>query len=102
MTAAQLETLERIPPDELLRARLVRARFEALAEWGITLADARAIAAELLAAERVLGFAPCDVSRDNCGYDIESRHPDGTGHLRFVEVTRILALAGAVLPPCGT
>ena len=44
MTAAQLETLERVSPDELLRARLVRARFEALAEWGISLSDARAIA----------------------------------------------------------
>ena len=47
MTAAQLETLDRVPPDDLLRAHLVRARFEALAEWGITLADARAIAADL-------------------------------------------------------
>jgi hypothetical protein len=47
MTAAQLETLGRVPPDELLRARLVRARFEALAEWGIALADARAIAADV-------------------------------------------------------
>ena len=44
MTAAQLQTLDGVSPDELLRARLVRARFEALAEWGITLADARAIA----------------------------------------------------------
>lgn len=44
MTAAQLQTLDRDSPDELLRARFVRARFEALAEWGITLADARAIA----------------------------------------------------------
>jgi len=47
MTAAQLQTLDRVPPDELLRARLVRARFEALAEWGITLADARAIADDI-------------------------------------------------------
>ena len=47
MTAAQLETLERVPPDELLRARLVRARFEALAEWGITLSDAHAIADDI-------------------------------------------------------
>jgi len=44
MTAAQLQTLDGVSPDELLRARFVRARFEALAEWGITLADARAIA----------------------------------------------------------
>lgn len=39
MTAAQLQTLEPASADELLRAR-----FEALAEWGIPLADARAIA----------------------------------------------------------
>jgi hypothetical protein len=34
----------RAPTDELLRARLVQARFEALAEWGVPLADATAIA----------------------------------------------------------
>lgn len=39
MTAAQFQTLEQGEGDELLRAR-----FEALAEWGIPLADARAIA----------------------------------------------------------
>lgn len=39
MTAAQFQTLEPASADELLRAR-----FEALAEWGIPLADARAIA----------------------------------------------------------
>ena len=39
MTAAQFQTLEPASADELLRAR-----FEALAEWGISLADARAIA----------------------------------------------------------
>jgi hypothetical protein len=33
--------------DELLGTRLVRARFEALAEWGVALADARAIAQEV-------------------------------------------------------
>jgi len=32
---------------DLLRARLVRARFEALAEWGVPLADARAIAQDV-------------------------------------------------------
>ena len=32
------------PADDLLRARFVRARFEALAERGVPLADARAIA----------------------------------------------------------
>lgn len=40
MTAAQLEGLEPAAADELLRAR-----FEALAEWNIPLDDARAIAA---------------------------------------------------------
>ena len=31
----------------VLRARLTRARFEALAEWGVPLADARTIAQEV-------------------------------------------------------
>jgi hypothetical protein len=44
MHAAQLSTLDTAPSEEPLRARLVRARFEALAEWGLTPADARAIA----------------------------------------------------------
>ena len=44
MTAAQLQTLNPVSADDLLRARYVRARFEALAEWGIPLVDARAIA----------------------------------------------------------
>ena len=44
MHAAQLTTLDPAPSEESLRARLVRARFEALAEWGLTPADARAIA----------------------------------------------------------
>ncbi|HEX5414077.1 MAG TPA: helicase-related protein, partial [Chloroflexota bacterium] len=35
--------------------------------------------------ERRLGFEPRDVSKDKCGYDIESRVP-GTGQLRFIEV----------------
>lgn len=35
--------------------------------------------------ERELGNEPRDVSRDNLGYDIESRNPH-TGHLRFIEV----------------
>lgn len=47
MTAAQLRTLDPVSTDELLRARFVRARFEALAEWGIPLADARAIARDV-------------------------------------------------------
>ena len=44
MTAAQTQTLGEVTPDELLRARFVQARFEALAECGIPLADAHAIA----------------------------------------------------------
>ena len=47
MIAAQHHTLEQASADEFLRARFVRARFEALAEWGIPLADARAIAHSL-------------------------------------------------------
>ncbi len=39
MTAAQFQTLLPAPADELLRAR-----FEVLAEWGIALEDAYAIA----------------------------------------------------------
>ncbi|RLB88407.1 MAG: RNA helicase, partial [Deltaproteobacteria bacterium] len=35
--------------------------------------------------ERSLKYIPRDVSRDNCGYDIESAIPD-TGKLRFIEV----------------
>lgn len=35
--------------------------------------------------ERELGFEPIDVSRDNLGYDIESRIPN-SGRLRFIEV----------------
>jgi hypothetical protein len=44
MYAAQLRTLDPAPCEEPLHARLVRARFEALAEWGMSPADARAIA----------------------------------------------------------
>ena len=44
MYAAQLQTLEPAAADEPLRDRLIRARFEALAEWGMSPADARAIA----------------------------------------------------------
>jgi hypothetical protein len=43
--------------------------------------------AAVMAAEEALGFVPRDVSRDNCGYDIESRRPDG--HLRFIGVKRV-------------
>lgn len=44
----------------------------------------------VMQAEVDLGYQPRDVSRENCGYDIESRRP-GTepqegGRLRFIEV----------------
>ena len=39
----------------------------------------------VMQAERKLGYVPRDVSRDKCGYDIESSIP-GTGKLRFLEV----------------
>jgi len=38
----------------------------------------------VMAAERVAGFVPRDVSAENKGWDIESRTP--AGHLRFIEV----------------
>jgi hypothetical protein len=43
--------------------------------------------AAVMAAERSLGYQPRDVSRENLGYDIESRHPtDGDAPLRTIEV----------------
>jgi hypothetical protein len=39
----------------------------------------------VLEAERSLGNDPRDVSREKCGYDVESR-VGGTGQLRFIEV----------------
>jgi hypothetical protein len=41
----------------------------------------------VMEAEQQLGFEPRDVAATKCGYDIESRHPDGGGaRLRFIEV----------------
>jgi SNF2 family DNA or RNA helicase len=39
----------------------------------------------VMEAERRIGFEPRDVSRENLGYDVESKIP-GTGKLRFIEV----------------
>ncbi len=39
----------------------------------------------VIEAEKRLGFEPLDVSKENRGYDIESRIP-GQGRLRFIEV----------------
>ncbi len=36
--------------------------------------------------EKSLGYEPCDVSMNKCGYDIESRIPNEPGRLRFIEV----------------
>ncbi|PIP36626.1 MAG: RNA helicase [Desulfobacterales bacterium CG23_combo_of_CG06-09_8_20_14_all_52_9] len=36
--------------------------------------------------EQQLGFDPRDVAADKCGYDVESRHPNGGARLRFIEV----------------
>jgi hypothetical protein len=49
----------------------------------------------VMAAEEGLGYAPHDVSKDKCGYDIESRMP-GTGVLRFIEVKGRVAGAETV------
>ena len=38
----------------------------------------------VMAIERSLGNTPRDISKENVGYDVESRTPDG--HLRFIEV----------------
>jgi len=40
----------------------------------------------VMAIERGLGFEPCDVSGDKCGYDIESQDKTDSGTLRFIEV----------------
>lgn len=40
----------------------------------------------VMEAEKNLGYIPHDVSRENCGYDIESKDPDAPGKLRFIEV----------------
>jgi hypothetical protein len=41
--------------------------------------------AAVMAVERANGYAVTDVSKANCGYDVESVHPD-TGDIRFIEV----------------
>jgi superfamily II DNA or RNA helicase len=53
--------------------------------------EAAAMAA-VMAAEHTLGHSPCDVSKDNLGYDVESEipapgpGPDAQSRLRFIEV----------------
>ncbi len=41
---------------------------------------------KIMEIERQLGYEPRDVSKENCGYDIESRVIDEPGKLRFIEV----------------
>lgn len=48
----------------------------------------------VMEAERDLGFIPRDVSREKCGYDIESK--DASGDLRFIEVKGRIAGASTV------
>src|SRR5262245_48644509 len=53
----------------------------------------------VMARERSLGFAPRDVSKENRGYDIESRYPathEKKGQLRFIEVKGRVAGADTV------
>lgn len=59
---------ESISSDPLERARVETSAMSAVME-----------------AETALGYEPKDVSKENCGYDIESRMP-GKGRLRFIEV----------------
>jgi len=46
--------------------------------------------------EQRLGNEPRDVSREKCGYDIESREPE-TGKLRFIEVKGRVAEATSII-----
>ena len=53
----------------------------------------------VMACERSLGFAPRDVSKENRGYDVESRYPathEKKGQLRFIEVKGRVAGAETV------
>jgi hypothetical protein len=53
----------------------------------------------VMALERSLGFAPRDVSKENRGYDVESRYPEShakAGKLRFIEVKGRVAGADTV------
>jgi superfamily II DNA or RNA helicase len=55
--------------------------------------------AEVMAAERKLGFTPRDIGNENRGYDVESRYPDGhakAGKLRFIKVKSLVDDAESV------
>ena len=78
-------------PGGLLKARVATTRTpEAKPDGFSEDPDARAMIEKLamdavMAAERMLGNEPRDVSAEKKGYDIESRDPRA-GHLRFIEV----------------
>jgi hypothetical protein len=40
----------------------------------------------VMAGRKEIGFVPRDVAAVKCGYDIESRDPDGNSRLRFFDV----------------
>jgi hypothetical protein len=53
----------------------------------------------VMAFERASGFEPSDVSKENRGYDVESRYPANhakSGQLRFIEVKGRVADADTV------
>ncbi len=53
----------------------------------------------VMAFERAQGFEPRDVSKENRGYDVESRYPENhvkAGQLRFIEVKGRVADADTV------
>lgn len=74
-----------VVPGGLLQRLLGKREFEAALFARETQRVEQMAMDAVMAAERAMGYEPLDVSRDKCGYDIESRIP-GTGRLRFIEV----------------
>ena len=78
-------------PAGLLKARATeassrQAKPDGFAEDPVARAMIEKLAMDaVMAAERLLGNEPRDVSAENKGYDVESRDPRA-GHLRFIEV----------------
>ncbi|MEI8290678.1 MAG: helicase-related protein [Verrucomicrobiota bacterium] len=68
--------------------------------FGVANKEVELLAMEaVMAQERSFGFAPRDVSKENRGYDIESRYPanhEKKGQLRFIEVKGRVAGADTV------
>lgn len=74
-----------VPAGALGGAATPDERQSAAARREVELAGMRAV----MAIERELGFAPRDVSAENCGYDVESAVPEGARDacaLRMIEV----------------